>query len=83
MGRYFDRFGAPLYMCYGECDDLAGLRDCLVELAADDWTGPSEGPLDGLFIHPKVRGSVMLGVSRNTFAWSWSDSPDRVLDCQS
>jgi len=78
MGRYFDRFGAGLYMCYGECDDLAGLRERLMELVPDDWTGPREGPLDGLFIHPKALGGVMLGVSRTTFAWSWSGSPDRI-----
>jgi hypothetical protein len=78
MGRYFDRFGASLYMCYGECDDLPGLREHLMALLPDDWTGPREGPLDGLFIHPKVLGGVMLGVSRTTFAWSWSGSPERI-----
>lgn len=80
MGRYFDRFGASLYMCYGECDDLVSLRECLMELTPDDWTGPREGPLDGIFVHPKALGGVMLGVSRSTFAWSWSGSPERIQD---
>jgi hypothetical protein len=73
MGRFFAKFGASLYMCYGECDDVPLLRSRLEELAPDDWTGAREGPLDGLFIHPKA-----LGVSRTTFAWSWSGSPDRI-----
>ncbi|MBT4519546.1 MAG: hypothetical protein HOC23_06030, partial [Halieaceae bacterium] len=78
MGRFFSKFGTSLYMCYGECDDLPGLRRRLMELAPNDWTGETEGPLDGLFIHPKALGGVMLGVSRTTFAWSWSGSPDRI-----
>ena len=78
MGRFFSKFGPSLYMCYGECDDLPLLRSRLEELARNDWTGAREGPLDGLFIHPKALGGVMLGVSRTTFAWSWSGSPDRI-----
>jgi hypothetical protein len=78
MGRFFTKFGPSLYMCYGECDDLPALRDRLEELAPNDWTGAREGHLDGLFIHPKALGGVMLGVSRTTFAWSWSGSPDRI-----
>ena len=78
MGRFFARFGPSLYMCYGECDNLPLLRSRLEELAPNDWTGAREGHLDGLFIHPKALGGVMLGVSRSTFAWSWSGSPDRI-----
>lgn len=78
MGRFFTRFGPSLYMCYGECDNLPLLRSRLEELAPNDWTGSREGHLDGLFIHPKALGGVMLGVSRTTFAWSWSGNPDRI-----
>ena len=78
MGRFYSKFGASLYMCYGECDDLPSLRNRLQELVPNDWTGDREGPLDGLFIHPKALGGVMLGVSRTTFAWSWSGSPERI-----
>ncbi len=79
MGRYFGKFGPTLYMCYGECDDLPGLRSRLKELVPQDWTGPADGPIDGLFVHPRALGGTMLGVSRTTFAWSWSGSPDRIL----
>ena len=78
MGRYFKKFGTSLYMCFGECDNLPLLRERLQELVPNDWTGEKEGPVDSLFIHPKALGGVMLGVSRTTFAWSWSGSPDRI-----
>jgi hypothetical protein len=77
MGRYFGRFGPSLYMCYGETDALPRLRERLEALAPDDWTG-SRTDDDGLFVHPKALGGVMLGVSRTTYAWTWSGHPERV-----
>ena len=77
MGRYFGRFGPSMYMCYGETDNLPGLRERLIELAPDDWTGSNDDP-NGLFVHPRALGGVMLGVSRRSYAWTWSGSPDRV-----
>jgi len=76
MGRFFDRFGPSLYMCYGETDDLGSVRERLKSLAPGDWTGSDEDD-DGLFIHPRALGGVMLGVSRTTHAWSWSGYPER------
>ena len=77
MGRYFRRFGPSMYMCYGETDDLPGLRERLIERAPEDWTGSTDDP-NGLFVHPRALGGVMLGVSRRSYAWTWSGSPDRV-----
>ena len=78
MGRYFERFGPSLYMCYAEAPDLVPIQARLKDLAATDWTGSDED-LDGLFIHPKATGSVMMGISRATHAWTWSGFPDRVV----
>lgn len=79
MGRFFGKCGPCLYMSYGEADDIGAVRARLLEHAPDDWTGRSDDEVpDGLFIHPKALGGVMLGVSRTTFAWTWSGSPDRV-----
>ena len=79
MPRYFRRLGPCLYMCYGETDDTGAVREKALEHAPDDWTGPREGPApDGLFLHPRALGGVMLGVSRTTVAWRWSGSPGRV-----
>ena len=77
MGRYFERFGPTLYMCYGETDRLPELRERLQRLAPRDWTG-SDADNNGLFVHPRALGGIMLGVSRTTYAWTWSGHPDRV-----
>lgn len=77
MGRYFGRFGPGLYMCYAETDDLPKVRERLERLAPHDWTG-SKADNNGLFIHPKALGGVMVGVSRTSYAWTWSGHPDRV-----
>ena len=78
MGRFFNRFGPSLYMCYGETDDLGAVRERLKALAPGDWTGSDDND-DGLFIHPKALGGVMLGVSRTSHAWTWSGYPERRI----
>jgi hypothetical protein len=78
MGRYFNRFGPTMYMCYGETDRLPELRERLKKLAPRDWTGSDADP-NGLFVHPRALGGIMLGVSRASYAWTWSGHPDRVL----
>lgn len=77
MGRFIERFGPSLYMCYGETDDLGAVRERLKSVAPDDWTGSDDND-DGLFIHPKALGGVMMGVSRTTHAWTWSGYPERL-----
>ena len=77
MGRFFGRFGPSLYMCYAETDRLRDVRDRLKSLAPKDWTGSDDND-DGLFIHPRALGGLMIGVSRTTHAWTWSGHPERV-----
>jgi len=80
MGRFFAKRGPALYMCYAEADDLAAVRARLLAHAPHDWTGPRDGEApDNLFIHPPALGGMMLGVSRTTFAWTWSGHPERVV----
>lgn len=79
MGRYFQRRGPSFYMSYAESNATAELRARLMEYAPEHWTGPREGALpDNLFIHPAALSGLLLGVSRRTFAWTWSGSPARV-----
>jgi len=80
MGRFFAKRGPSLYMCFAEAADLTIIRSALLEHAPNDWTGP-HGPAapDSLFIHPKALGGMMLGVSRTSFAWTWSGHPERVV----
>lgn len=55
-------------MCFGESDDLEGVRAFAMMHAPEDWTGPREGPLKrgSIFLHPKALGGVMLGVRATT-----------------
>jgi hypothetical protein len=78
MGRFFARQGPSLYMCYAEARDTRALRERLLEHAPKDWTGPREGTPDNLFVHPHALHGVLLGVSRESVAWTWSGRPERV-----
>jgi hypothetical protein len=78
MGRFYQRRGPCLYMCYGESDRADEIRERARTHAPGDWTGPEDGTVDNLFLHPRALAGVMMGVSRTTFAWTWSGSPDRV-----
>ncbi|MDJ0865556.1 MAG: hypothetical protein QNK03_05555 [Myxococcota bacterium] len=79
MGRFFARQGPSVYMFYAECHDTGALRERLLEHAPADWTGPREGNApDNLWVHPKALHGALLGVSRDTYAWTWSGAPERV-----
>ena len=79
MGRFHARRGDGLYMAYAEADDPAAIRAQCVAHAPRDWTGPRDAAVpDNLFLHPRALGGTMLGVSRTTFAWTWSGHPDWV-----
>jgi hypothetical protein len=74
MGRFFDKFGESLYMCFAESSELPALAERCRELdaphtAVEDHT---------LFLHPAALGGVMLGLSKPTYAWTWSGHPERV-----
>ena len=79
MGRFFAKGGPCLYMCFAETDRPAEVRERALAHAADHWTGPRDGDRpDNQFLHPRALGGVMLGVSRTTWAWSWSGAPERI-----
>jgi len=79
MGRFFARQGPSLYMFYAEARDTVALRERLLEHAPSAWTGVLEGAApDNLFVHPTVLHGALLGVSRESVAWTWSGHPERV-----
>lgn len=81
MGRFFARRGPSLYMAYVESDETRAIRARAAENAAHDFTAPRDragAPPDNLFLHPRALGGTMIGISRTTFAWTWSGRPDRV-----
>lgn len=80
MGRFSQRHGDGLYMCYIETDNLAEIIRRL-EAVNGKWTRRTTEPVerDGLWVHPSMLHGVLLGVSRSTLAWGWSGQPDKVL----
>lgn len=74
MGRYYGKHGESLYMCFAETGELAAITESLQEQGA-----PHTAVEDHTtFIHPQALGGVMLGLSRRTYAWTWSGHPERV-----
>jgi catechol 2,3-dioxygenase-like lactoylglutathione lyase family enzyme len=78
MDSFFQRYGDSLYMCFVETDDLERLRSRL-EAHEARWAGAPEEGNGSLFIHPSGAEGVLIGVSRNTFAWTWSGRPELAV----
>jgi hypothetical protein len=77
MGRFMQKRGESLYMCFAEAPDLAAIVPRLEEHAAHDWS-PSGSGRDTLFIHPRALGGLLMGISRESVGWQWSGHPERV-----
>jgi hypothetical protein len=78
MGRYYGKHGESLYMCFAETGELAAITESLQERgAAHTAVGDHT-----TFIHPQTLGGAMVGLSRRTYAWTWSGHPERVEDLQ-
>ena len=74
MGRYYGKHGESLYMCFAETGELAAITESLRERGA-----PHTAVGDHTtFIHPQALGGAMVGLSRRTYAWTWSGHPERV-----
>ena len=79
MGRFFGRQGPCFYMFYAEVRDSAALRARLADQAPGAWSGRRDGAApDNLFVHPQALHGALLGVSRESVAWTWSGHPERV-----
>jgi hypothetical protein len=74
MGRYFGKFGESLYMCFAESGQLTTVAErCREHDAPITEVGDHT-----LFLHPAALGGVMVGLSKPTYAWTWSGHPERV-----
>jgi hypothetical protein len=87
MGRFFARRGDCFYMAFAECGQLAAIEERALERGSDFTAVPprdkrSADEIHTIFLHPSATGGMMLGLSRRTFAWSWSGQPERVEDRQ-
>ena len=74
MGRYFARHGESLYMCFAESGDISAITD----RASEAGLGVTPVADHTVFVHPQGLGGTMLGLSRRTYAWTWSGHPERV-----
>lgn len=75
MGRFYNRRGPSIYMCYGESPDVGAIRARL-EAREGRYTPQPEEPDGGLFIHPTALCGMLMGVSRTNLAWRWSGHPE-------
>jgi len=83
MGRFFEKTGPCLYMAYAESSDLLEIERRVKArgeaITVDRPEGRGEDQVaDGLWLHPKSLGGMMLGLSRPSQAWRWSGHPERV-----
>jgi len=83
LQRFFERIGGGLYMCFAESGQLAEIERRATEASAGFTAVPEPAARDALgahtlFLHPGTLGGMMLGLSRRTYAWTWSGYPDRV-----
>lgn len=79
MGRFVQKRGDSLYMCFVDANDMGDIVSRLTK-AGVRWT-PRQGAgseQDGLFVHPTALNGLLLGVSRRSLAWEWSGRPDLV-----
>lgn len=77
MGRFFEKHGPSVYMCFAETDQALAIQQRLDEREAR-WTATADYPEAGLFIHPTSLHGMLMGISRTNVAWSWSGRPDLV-----
>jgi hypothetical protein len=65
-------------MFYAEARDTVAVRERILEHAPECYSGPREGMPDNLFVHPRALDGALVGISRETVAWTWSGHPERV-----
>jgi catechol 2,3-dioxygenase-like lactoylglutathione lyase family enzyme len=78
MGRFYKKRGESIYMCYMEAPDVMALAGRLDDAGARWATGGDREAMNGLFIHPSALHGVLMGISRPTYAWTWSGHPELV-----
>ena len=76
MGRFKEKRGQSIYMCYVETRDVGAIIERLKKREAR-WAGRTDDPNpEGIFIHPTSLHGALMGVSRTNLAWRWSGRPE-------
>jgi hypothetical protein len=76
MGRFVDKRGASLYMCFVETDTPKEIVERLERQGARWTDAPGDENAEHFFIHPASLHGVLMGVSRTNVAWLWSGRPE-------
>jgi predicted enzyme related to lactoylglutathione lyase len=76
MGRFAQKRGQSIYMCYVETDDVPAVIERLEKRGAKHARRKDAHNPEGLFIHPTALHGVLMGVSRTNLAWNWSGRPE-------
>jgi hypothetical protein len=76
MGRFAQKRGQSIYMCYVETDHVPEIIDRLEKRGARHARRKDEHNPEGLFIHPSALHGTLMGVSRTNLAWNWSGRPE-------
>jgi hypothetical protein len=76
MGRFAQKRGQSIYMCYVETDRVPEVIERLEKRGAKHARRKDAHNPEGLFIHPSALHGVLMGVSRTNLAWNWSGRPE-------
>ena len=75
MGRFYERRGDSVYMCYAETDDTVPIVAALDARGARYTAGREDGG-GNIFLHPTSLCGMLMGISRTNLAWTWSGRPE-------
>jgi len=76
MGRFAQKRGQSIYMCYVETDRVPDVIERLEKRGAKHARRKDAHNPEGLFVHPTALHGVLMGVSRTNLAWNWSGRPE-------
>ncbi len=75
MGRFYERRGQSVYMCFVETPDAGAIKDRL-DARDGRYQQLANDPAAGLYIHPSALHGILMGVSGTNVAWRWSGHPE-------
>jgi catechol 2,3-dioxygenase-like lactoylglutathione lyase family enzyme len=75
MGRFYERRGQSVYMCFVETPDAGAIKDRL-DARKGRYQQLANDPAAGLYIHPSALHGILMGVSATNVAWRWSGHPE-------
>ncbi len=75
MGRFYERRGQSVYMCFVETANAGAIKERL-DARDNRYQMLANDPAAGLYIHPSSLHGILMGVSGTNVAWRWSGHPE-------